>query len=369
MRSESAISIDEDHSSYLLSNICVEFRQGQRPIIYVDNPDELKQITHSADKTTTLETCPAAETLEPTKHVDKLSILVGSYVSHNAGHVLGDEVWSAWQMMLAHDCVVDDPIVVSDHQGRHVQQWLPLTANVVVENEWLGTQSSIVVRFSRLLCGVYGFSYVNSRGKRHSGLPPLAEAFARFQERAVAKLSIPLRNPKPTVVFLKKEVSRSEHKHHLANLNEVVQRTAQMHPDWNVVVVNWSHTPLATQIQIMQSCDVVVSPPGSDLMNVAYMPLKSQIVLIPRLIIMGAIAQWETSNEIDIWFQHTHKHYTCLAVEGSILDRKFDLPQAESMFKAVPIEPKYRNALPLMRVSVDPLMKMIETAMSEVCAS
>ena len=60
---------------------------------------------------------------------------------------------------------------------------------------------------------------------------------------------------------------------------------------------------IGDQIKEMAMADIVISIPGSDLMNCIFLNPKGYIICPNRFYNNG---HKEGSNEIDIWFQFTH---------------------------------------------------------------
>ena len=61
---------------------------------------------------------------------------------------------------------------------------------------------------------------------------------------------------------------------------------------------------MSDQVKEMVMADIVIPLPGSDLMNCIFLDTKSTIIVPHRF---DNYNNQEGSNEIDIWFQFTHK--------------------------------------------------------------
>lgn len=222
----------------------------------------------------------------------------GHYTQHNFGHVLGDEVWSAWQLLTAWNMEGDAARlhVISDltSRSRALDQFAALTPHLSLASELVeayGKTTSGVVCFESLLIGAGDTGYWSGnaddttrcdRISEYTGphcpgrglqfrapyLPPFADSMGRFRSHAMRQLHVKeTRNRHtPSILFLKKDVASAGHKFIIKNVDELVNATRHRFPEAIVRTVNWKGMPIREQVQLMANTDIVVSVPGSDLM-------------------------------------------------------------------------------------------------------
>ena len=88
--------------------------------------------------------------------------------------------------------------------------------------------------------------------------------------------------------------------------------------NYNVKKINWNGMNIGDQIKEMAMADIVISLPGSDLMNCIFLNPKGNIICPNRFYKTG---RKEDSNEINIWFQFTHN---CIEISDVSLVRTCD---------------------------------------------
>ena len=142
---------------------------------------------------------------------------------------------------------------------------------------------------------------------RASYLPPFNKTFEAFRKYSYKIFNInekSFQKQKRSILFLDKNEKVSMHNCKLHEINKIIKLVQEKHGNYNVKKINWNGMNIGDQIKEMVMADIVVSLPGSDLMNCIFLNPKSYIICPNRFI---SNEKKESSNEIDIWFKHTHK--------------------------------------------------------------
>ena len=111
-----------------------------------------------------------------------------------------------------------------------------------------------------------------------------------FQPRSV---------PSKVVIMLKKNGS---HMVNIQNLDEVEGSAMRSFPECEVVIACLEEYTLVEQVQLMSDTKVLISLPGSDIMNSIFMPDGSSLLIYCRYV----NGMKESSNEVRLWLQHLH---------------------------------------------------------------
>jgi hypothetical protein len=77
----------------------------------------------------------------------------------------------------------------------------------------------------------------------------------------------------PNILLMQKDLSHASHKCFISNMDDIVSALRKEYPLLNVNVISWSGKTVMEQIAIMQDTDITISIPGTDLLNVLFMPL------------------------------------------------------------------------------------------------
>lgn len=104
----------------------------------------------------------------------------------------------------------------------------------------------------------------------------------------------------PTVNILLKHVEKGNSNCKIGNIDEIQAFLAKEYPDVMVITTSWMGMPIVQQIETMQQSDIVISHPGSDIMNALFLKDKSTIFIPCRKLPIWGI---DISNEVRIWFK------------------------------------------------------------------
>jgi len=236
--------------------------------------------------------------------------VVHRYYAHNAGHVLGDEVWAAWRMMVFWDLQgsASEVNILADQKPdylgyrdetwdrlaqwseRMLKQYEALTSKKVNIIPEVRQKHGDVVCFETLLVGNaylgYSLGWEQRNVVHDREYPSFASTFQSFRRHALKHLKIstvaPWEEDTPKIVILEKKASQSTHRQLLSNVPELVSHAQTSFPEYEVISLSWDGVPMRTQVGIMSSTSVVMSIPGSAVMNVVWLPLESTAILISR---------------------------------------------------------------------------------------
>ncbi len=244
-------------------------------------------------------------------------IFIDKYVDSNAGHVLGDEVFAIWQALTCFELENQKDInIVTTNEGPHIQQYECLTNKVYSFKKIkkkLKKLKNKDVCFEKLIVGMSRNGYAQghqlsehrSLDARASYLPPFINVVTSFQKHCYKQFNIDTSlNHKRSIIILDKDDINSEHKCKLYDIDLLLELIKKNHSSFSVKKINWSSMKMSDQVKEMVMADIVISLPGSDLMNCIFLDTKSTIIVPHRF---DNYNNQECSNEIDIWFQFTHK--------------------------------------------------------------
>lgn len=259
----------------------------------------------------------------PIKHLKDTSVpylpetyvLCHTYVPSNAGHVLGDEVFAVYQSLAAFDKTdeLENVKIITNNRGNHLQQFSAMIdINNLCSYEDMISKYGNVVKFKCLIAGMAGCGYALAHQQNASGirdlsyrasyLPNFMELFQNFQQHCL-KINNISPSKKKNITFLGKNIYGSQCKCMILNMSQLVSAVKLKYPDYHVNQVIWDGMNIRDQMQVMCDTDIVISLAGASLINCAFLPFTSKIICPFRQGPRGI----ETSNEIDIWFKHTHR--------------------------------------------------------------
>ena len=241
--------------------------------------------------------------------------IVGQYEHGNHGHVLGDEVWAAWQALVlwGFELEATSLHIVTNDRSPSLQQYEALIADaqqVHTLNELRHRHPSGLVCVGRLLVGMarLGYSQGMTCPAGHRGiecrapyLPEFKSTFRAFRIHALQNLGVsPKRQPKaPFDVLI---VEKNFAVHRIANVPDLVAGLKTRLPDAHVATVRWTDTTMREQVFLVSQADALVSLPGSDLMAAVWLRPDAEI-LQPCRFVEGV---WDAGNEQQIWFRMSH---------------------------------------------------------------
>jgi hypothetical protein len=226
--------------------------------------------------------------------------IIGSHNYRNFGHVLGDVIWPVFRMMNSFSAENDEFQLLLRIQSLaefvSSNKTVMKFVNAVTDRHILlhdDDHSFTKKCFKRLFVGSSEMSY--ALGKYQD-----ARALMQFRNFVLnrMKLNSVHKNDHPVILIILKHVESSEHKCSLGDVPQIIEYFTTHFPHSRVLHMSWNGMPLIKQVQTMQQSDIVISLPGSDLMNAIFLKDKSTIFVPCRKV--GA--NLEFSNEVRIWF-------------------------------------------------------------------
>jgi len=251
------------------------------------------------------------------KALDGTWAWIDRYHTSNAGHTLGDEVLAAFRLKLVWN--VSQLKVLTDIRSPSISQYEFIGMggrNVVTRDELLMLQGHDVC-FKKLIVGVAHFGYAYGPGvedTRELALPPFRETFGLFRRAAWAAHNVhPLRKPHMARILVLKKGGISEHSHVFGHEYALVSALQKAFPRASVRCVVWAGMPPGEQVAAMASADIVISRPGSDIMNVAWMQLHAILVLVCRFEGVNPCdaTKMNCGNEVGLWFDRSGHNIDC----------------------------------------------------------
>ena len=159
-------------------------------------------------------------------------------------------------------------------------------------------QTGQIKCYNSIYFGVTGMSYVDGDVDylSSSEFPTDAKAFRTlFYDRAlVARTQI----GKDRLVIMQKKTG--EHLVSIENLNQLVEAATERFGNLQVIVVSWDDYTIKEMIQLMRRTKMMVSLPGSDIMNAIFMRDNSFLVIYCRYV--NGVK--EGSNEVRLWYKY-----------------------------------------------------------------
>ena len=248
-----------------------------------------------------------------------LWVIIDCYNYKNAGHVLGDEVFAVWQSLSVFGLQNENFNIITSNNYRHKQLYKCITDNLFSRKDFDGKK----ILFEKVLIGVtrngyavghqlgpYIFPNWRRLSSRASYLPPFQDVCESFRKHSYKKLNIDedlLHNR--SIVILDKNISSSEHKSVLHEIDNLIALIKDQHKSHDVRKVCWEGMNIRDQVKEMSRADLVISLPGADMNNCIFLNPKSSIIAPDRYVYVGneKPLKKEGSNEIDIWLKFTHK--------------------------------------------------------------
>ena len=79
---------------------------------------------------------------------------------------------------------------------------------------------------------------------------------------------------KPTILMLKKDVNHALKKLVITNADEVLKFLRNTYPGANIQTASWAGMSTRDQVKTVMQADIVISLPGSDMMNLLFLPSR-----------------------------------------------------------------------------------------------
>ena len=290
---------DGDEGTCLFKRACV---RGPSTLL-VDRVDGLPRLGLKASFSGLRHTPDAPLTVQPlttdASFDEGVTVLVGRYHAPNHGHVLGDEVFAAWQMLSVWGLERSPHVrVLADAGSASLHQYKLLFDREV---QVLGREP---VCAETLLAGAARMGYAlgmtcpddGRRGLecRAPYLPEFKHTMAAFRTFVWARFA-PL-PPATRLTLIEKDLAAAAHPVRIENADALAAAIPSLQR------VMWTRTSLRAQVQIMASTAVLISMPGADLMAAVWLPPASEILQVCRFLEGG----WDMGNDQQIWFRMTH---------------------------------------------------------------
>jgi hypothetical protein len=246
--------------------------------------------------------------------------IVGQYVHSNHGHVLGDEVFAAWQFLTiwGFEMEASSLHIATNDRAPSLIQYDALLAHSATQvhtfDELRHRHPSGLICVGKLFAGAgrLGYSQGMTCADGHRGIecraPYLSEfkaTFRAFRVHALQNLGVPSKRQPDApfnVLILEKDTSAAAHHCVLGNVPALVDALKGHLTDALVTAVRWTKTTLREQAMLVSQADALVALPGSDLMAAVWMRPEAEI-LQPCRFVEGV---WDPGNEQQIWFRMTN---------------------------------------------------------------
>ena len=226
----------------------------------------------------------------------------------NIGHVLGDDIWvifSRLYFMNLHNSLDNIHLliyesnkqkfikksIITEHYNLLTDNNIEYFTNIDIQNT--KNMDSKTYCYEKLIVGWNKLSY--SYNNDMISLPQV-EAF-RNRALAYAGITDQINAPICDVLFILKDNLSAEHKYHIFNVDNLVNGLRK-YTKCNIKTIVWSGMTLKDQIREIANKRIVVSLPGSDIMNCIFQPIHSGIIVPYRC--NDDIC--EGSNEIRLWY-------------------------------------------------------------------
>ena len=215
------------------------------------------------------------------------------------GHVLGDDIFTMFSLMYDFNIHMLSPDNTTVILPRNVQGAVQSRAILRDHYNLISTRPIVFVDggssdvYEYMLVGWAGYSY--SFGSR---IPPTEHKVGEFRRRAMTLFHL---NEIPqyvcSVLLIIKDMLSAEHKYGLSNADELVD-AVRGNTHCSIEKVTWSGMTLASQVAAIYDKAVVVSLPGTDIMNCLFQPLRSGMIIPDQCNENGCSG----SNEIRLLF-------------------------------------------------------------------
>ena len=228
------------------------------------------------------------------------AILVDRYVETNCGHILGDEVWPIFRIMLQRRHALAlwdkwDIYIDRAKEARCDSYFTPLTDGEVLTYKNSLARNKETRCYENIYFGTSGLSYVDDDVKYLSSTR-FSEEARLFRDMYFRAFRAERYKPSKILIMQKKT---GEHLVAIENLEELKLAAAAEFKDNEVQTASWSDYTIAEQITLMARTKVFISLPGSDVMNAIFLPDNSILVVYCRYY----NDQIEGSNEIRLWYR------------------------------------------------------------------
>lgn len=228
--------------------------------------------------------------------VEGVTVLVHSAVPNNAGHVIGDDIFPAFNVLLAFGLLGgdrrwtgSDAVTIAERsltelsplQLRVFEQWHALSPNgVLLVRHALesATRRGRQLCFREIATGLDAFGYSN-RDAASGGKGYLWLLFRQItlERWGVGGSSSWQRYPLILVV-------EKSNKRHITNRWDLVRWIREAHPEAEVQLVVWDDLEMRDQVALAARASVMVGVPGTSVFNAFLMPPGACLVTLCQVI-------------------------------------------------------------------------------------
>jgi len=251
----------------------------------------------------------------------RVAVFIDRYVEGNCGHILGDEVWPLYRLIRqqGYSLSGSTDIDIYVHRANIVScddYYIPLTRHgSAFTYGALGSEHAVrdvaPIYYSSIYFGIQRLSYVDDD---HSYLssPTFTRDMVAFRSLFYDAFGITARVGSKLVLMKK---MNGEHLVNIDNLDELSQIARTVFTSLTVQVASWSNYTVHQQVELMAETQVLISLPGSDIMNAIFMPDNSFLIVYCRYF----EGVKEGSNEVRLWFKYLrHLHVVELCNESDV---------------------------------------------------
>jgi len=285
--------------------------------------------------------------------------------TQNAGHVLGDDAWPLFQGLYNFELLDwDNQVIIEDFGGQFFETeateavghggggaeagagggaaafgsiFGAVSKNHVRGRSWYRNQ---LVCFRSLITGwgYYGYGSGNSKFlKDRTPIWGRSGVMRRWRTFAFDNFNLPQALPPPSqrmgfemIIVVKHRSAR--HPSFISNPKQVADAVTTVYPSARVQVVCWRDIPsFAQQLHVLASTHVMLSLPGSDIMNAIFLH-NGALLLVPcRKVhpamnsrLAGDNAFEPRCEEVTLWLSHLPYLHTveyCDHAEDAVLSR------------------------------------------------
>jgi len=221
----------------------------------------------------------------------------------NFGHVLGDEIWPIFQGMELFERERGIILLWPGFPRRHAQHTLKMydllphlkLREMYVEeegSEWedmcveelmigwgkLGYEVASMEDYCEGKADQFHKSAVEFRPKCFGSFRRM---MLKFRDYSYTRYDLKSKHM-DTITFINKNDTGALHQYIWGNLEDVVSRVRSEFRDFRVRVVSWSGMPLKEQVRTVYESKVLISLPGSDVMNAVWLQDDAALIIVCR---------------------------------------------------------------------------------------
>jgi hypothetical protein len=306
---ESTLNCSEHNC--ILKNACIDYSAIKRRFVIriIGNASHVQEIKTLAENATFKAYRESATFLfEGLQKNVTLAIAMNSTaavinraVSKNCGHDLGDEAWPVFRLMQLFsepNPRLDDLYFLS-RPPRYCDPVLePIANRLIVQQAVTETKC-----YARLYFGTRGISYMLDHGTWKHRMTTLEADMRAFRSLYYRYANISSDSKLDTIVVMEKR--QGKHMSNIGNRHEIVDFLKNTYLGYKVELVSWSDYSITEQVQLMSRTRVMISLPGSDVMNAIFLSDEGALLMFCRVVEeKNGNLHFDESNEMKHWFRH-----------------------------------------------------------------